>query len=159
VARLLPRRSFSNRYIRSLLRPGCPERFPNQLTASPTYHSHPKFSSSLSITLPRHLSKCSPFCRFFFLHNHPKFSSFFLSHNDGICNSWSGRCSHISGTYSVRSFFLRFGGGLPLHKVHILSLPNQLEVSFACFTISSLKVFPSILSDVLLILRRSCRLV
>jgi hypothetical protein len=42
-ARLLPRRSFSNRYIRSLLRPARPERFPYQLTASPSYHSHPSF--------------------------------------------------------------------------------------------------------------------
>jgi hypothetical protein len=47
VAQLLPWRSFSNRYIRSLLWPVHPERLPNQLPASPSYHSHPNSSSLL----------------------------------------------------------------------------------------------------------------
>jgi hypothetical protein len=66
VGRLLPQRSFTNRYIRSLLRPARSERFPNQLPASPSYYSHPKLSSFLSITLPRYSYKFSPFSHFLF---------------------------------------------------------------------------------------------
>jgi hypothetical protein len=145
MAWLLPRRSFSIHYIRSLLRPARPEWFPNQLPASLSYHSHPNFSSFLSIFFPT-----QSFKRFF-----P------LTHTVEAETQWSGRCSHIhiSGLYSACSSFFRFRGGLPFRKVHILILRNQLDVSFARFTISSLKVFPSIPSDVLLILRCSCRLV
>jgi hypothetical protein len=141
----LPRWSLSNRYIRSLLRPAHLEPFPNQLAASANYHSHPNFSSFLSITLPTQSSKLF----------------FSLSHTVGA------ETHAVAGapvtTYPVLilvcSSFLHFGGGLPLQKVHILILRNQLDVSFARVTISGLKVFPSILSDVLLILRCGCRLV
>jgi hypothetical protein len=57
VFRSLPRRSFSIRYIRSLLRPARPEQFPNQLPANPNYHSHQNCSTFLSITLPTQSSE------------------------------------------------------------------------------------------------------
>jgi hypothetical protein len=59
-----------------------------------------------------------------FQHNHPNFSSHSLTHISGGYNSLSGWCSHISGPYYVNDFFFRFGGGLPLHKVHFLILRN-----------------------------------
>jgi hypothetical protein len=40
----------------------------------------------------------------------------------------------------VYDFLFRFGG-LPLYKVHFLILRNPLDISFARFTISSLKAF------------------
>jgi hypothetical protein len=61
LARLLPRRSFSKRYIRSLLRPARPERFPIKLPASASYHSHRNFSFFLSISLPKQSSKLFSF--------------------------------------------------------------------------------------------------
>jgi hypothetical protein len=76
----------------------------------------------------------------FFQHNHPKIPSISLSHNSGSCNSWSGRFSHISDSYSVRSFFFRFEGGLPLHKIHFLKLCNLREVPTTRFAIFSPKI-------------------
>jgi hypothetical protein len=69
-----------------------------------------------------------------------------LSHtnNSGGCNSWSGRCSHVSGSYSVHYFFLRFEGGRPLHTLHILICKNSLDILTTCFTKSSPKVFQKI---------------
>jgi hypothetical protein len=88
---------------------------------------------------------------------HPKFSSLSLSISLSLVVG--GWCFYITGSSSVCSFSFHFGGGRPLHKVHFLSFSNLLDISFARFRFSSLKVFQSILSDVLLILWRSCRLV
>jgi hypothetical protein len=135
-ARLLPRRSFSNCYILSLLRPARPERFPNQLTASPSYNRYPKFfyfllnHSANTIILTVLL-----FFVFFFSFtiNHPKFASVSVV---------DGRCSYIIGSpYSVCSIFFRFAGGLPLHKFHFLVFRNSIYTSFARFTIWRLNVF------------------
>jgi hypothetical protein len=55
--------------------------------------------------------------------------------------------------------FFHFGGGLPVHKIHFLIFHNPLDVSFACFTNSSLKTFLSNTLVVLSLLRCSCHLV
>jgi hypothetical protein len=94
------------------LREDRPERFPTKFSVSPGYHTHPKFSSSfLSLSLSQH--------------NHPKFYSL-LSHspNSGCYNSGSGRCSHITGSSCVCSFFFRLGGGPPLHKLQSIVVVN-----------------------------------
>jgi hypothetical protein len=69
-------------------------------------------------------------------HHHPKF----LFSNGGDKTIPSGRCSHISGSYSVSDLFFRFGGGRPLHNVQSLILRNPLEVSTICFAIFTLKI-------------------
>jgi hypothetical protein len=55
----------------------------------------------------------------------------------------------------VHDLFFRFGGGLPLHKVHFLTLRNPLDVPTTCSAIFPLKSS----SDFFSILRHSCRLV
>jgi hypothetical protein len=120
-ARLLQRRSFSNRYIRSLLRPARPERVPYQLPSSPSYHNHANFLRSISITLPRHSSKFSRFSSFF-----PQSSS---------SSSLGPVLLHYRFPLYFQDFFFLFGGGLSLHKVHCLILLNPREVPTTCFAI------------------------
>jgi hypothetical protein len=118
----------------SPLRPARPEQFPNKFSVSPGYQNHPKFSSFLPVSQ----------------HNHPKCLSLSLSLSSG----W-GRCFYITGSCCICSFFFRFGGGLPLYKVHFFILRNTVEVPTSFFATFPLKIS----SDVSSILRRSCRLV
>jgi hypothetical protein len=79
-----------------------------------------------------------------------------LTHNRWSCNSWSGRFSHISGSYSVRNFFLRFGEGLSFHTLHFLIFRNAINDSAVGISCSNLKIFTSIPSDVCSIRWRNC---
>jgi hypothetical protein len=71
-----------------------------------------------------------------------------LSHNNGGCNSWSGQCSHLSGSYSVHYFFLCFGGGRHLHTLQILICKNPLDILTTCFTIFPPKISYGVLLGV-----------
>jgi hypothetical protein len=46
----------------------------------------------------------------------------------------------LSGSYPVHELFFRFGGGLPLHKVHFFILRNLLEVPTTRFATFPLKI-------------------
>jgi hypothetical protein len=91
-----------------------------------TRHNHAKFSPFSPLSCSTQSSKY-----FFFLS---------LTHNSGGYNSWSGRCSHVSGSYSVHYYFLRFGGGRTIHALQILIYKNSLDILTTCFTKSSLMV-------------------
>jgi hypothetical protein len=95
--------------------------------------------------------------KFSFLFSHKHTLSLSLYH--GGHNSWSGRYSHLSDSYSVHDLFFRFVGGLPLHKVHFLIFRNPLDIPFARFTNSSPKALLSNSLFVLSLLRRSYHLV
>jgi hypothetical protein len=111
-----------------------PERSPDKFTISQAItiiQSILLHSPSLSLPLPTQSSKV-----FFF--------PLTLSHNSGGFNSWSGRCSHLSGCYSVCNLFFHFGGCLPLHKAHFLNFLifcNPLEIPTVHFMISSSMMF------------------
>jgi hypothetical protein len=122
--------SFSTFTTAPSLRPSRPKRFPYNVPLSPGSHHHPKV-----------------FLVFLFPTVGP--------------NSWRGRCP----TYPVLrltllvGFFYHFGGDRPLHKAQLLIFSNPLDIPVARFTNSSPKAFLSNCSDVLSMLRRSCRLV
>jgi hypothetical protein len=109
-------------------------------------------------------------------HHYPKF--FFSKRRGKIIPSGEG--SHISGfsyaniannasrffrfeggrpLHNVRSLYSRSGGLRSLHTLQSVTFRNPLNIPGALLTNSSPKAFLAILSDVLSILRRSCRLV
>jgi hypothetical protein len=61
-------------------------------------------------------------------HHHP------VSTDRWSKTSESGRCSYISGSYSVCSLFFHFEGGRPLHNVQSVVFLNPLESPTARFT-------------------------
>jgi hypothetical protein len=83
-------------------------------------------------------------------HHHPSFSI------SGGKTTYSGRCSYISGSYSVFSLFFRFREGRPLHNVLTFIFQILIEGSTLHYTISSTTSFPKILPDVLSLSRSSC---
>jgi hypothetical protein len=125
VAWLLPRRLFSIHDIRSLLRPARPERFAAKFSVR--YISIIQIFFSL-LFLPA--LSCKVFC-------------ITLIYTMGA-ETHSDRCSHVSGSYSVCSFFFRFGGSRPLHTFQIPICSNLLGIPTTCFMKSSPKIFLNI---------------
>jgi hypothetical protein len=70
-----------------------------------------------------------------------------------------GRCLNITSSLSTRRSFFRFARGRPLRKVQFLIFRNPLDLPVACFRNTSPRAFLANFSDILSILRRSCRLV
>jgi hypothetical protein len=73
--------------------------------------------------------------------------------------TWIARCSHNSGSYSVCSLFLRFGGCRPLHNIQTFIFRSLMEVPTVCFRISSSTFGPKVLLNALLLpsSSRSCK--
>jgi hypothetical protein len=113
VLSFFSRCSFSNHYIRSLLRPAHPERFPDKFSVSPVItiiQSFLLFTHSLSLS-----------------HTHTH------THNCGGCNSWSGRCSHIIQLLLYLQFLFPFQTGSTPPQgpiLHLLHLNSRTGSSF-----------------------------